>query len=450
MVKILFIRHGETTDNLRHVYAGITDSSLTSHGVLQTARLAAHLSSAGGSNIPPVTHIFASPLSRAKKTAEAILDEQKRQRKKLKLEKEKGKAETSASAAAVAAAVGNGDTSAAPDVPEAGSSTAPLTENSNGISEHEEDEEDDGDDGIFFKIDIDLIEQDFGSYEGEPFLTATPKKNLKKRKRSDSLSSASAVTAADGGISGDSKKRSRRGEEWEDEGAAQEAIRRPSTSHSSIPTTTTDVEMTAGEEGPLKGISTPSQSATHPSDLEPTKEQGEEEEEEGEEEEFREMETPADIKSRADSFIRRCIIPLLPDTPALTHPATTGSATDESEQPPPLTANPVIAIVSHGMLLSWLWKAFVSLFPTTSVLATTPVVQKGWYQGKHPIWGNTGYLVVEVLPKGVVSKDGMTVVIEGVNEKAHLAGLKRTGGGVGSEKFDERQTKLDGFFGKKA
>ncbi|KAK6535623.1 hypothetical protein TWF694_002078 [Orbilia ellipsospora] len=405
-MKILFIRHGETTDNLRHVYAGITDSSLTSHGVLQTARLATHLAT----SIPPVTHIFASPLSRAKKTAEAIHDEQKRARSKPK------STDTTASDAA------------APDVPETENTSTSGSVNSDKEINTSKDEKE-GEE-IYFAIDPDLIEQDFGSYEGETFLTVTPKKNLKKRKRSDSIDNGGAGTISNPNTPGDSKKR---------RADNVETASGPSTIATPASTATVDATATTTNDVEMKTTAA-TQVDSKPPEIE-----------EEDEEEFREMETPASIKARADSFIRRCIIPLLPGQPTLLPPPLARRKEDEAHPPPPQlesNANPVIAIVSHGMLLSWLWKSFVSLFPPSSVLATTPVVEKGWYQGKHPGWGNTGYLVVEVLPKGVVAKDGMTVVIEGVNEKIHLIGLRRTGGGVGSEKFDERQTKLDGFFKK--
>ncbi|KAF3313455.1 hypothetical protein TWF173_005963 [Orbilia oligospora] len=427
-MKILFIRHGETTDNLRHVYAGVTDSSLTSHGVLQTTRLASHI----GSTIPPITHIFSSPLSRAKKTAEAIYEEQKRLRVSQSRNKHTSSTEKDQEGEREEGEERKEKDSTS-DLPETAASSSnsinPILNEDEKKIGYDDGEEEEAGEAIYFKIDADLIEQDFGSYEGETFLTTTPKKNLKKRKRSDSVGSGVGSTSSPaGGSGGDMKKR--RGDDNE-----------PSTSRK------TDVEMTAGEEGPLTGaIDTPLAAAAVPLP--------EEEEEEGEEEEFREMETPASIKARADSFVRRCIIPLLPGTPILLPPSLAGASQNTTtasndQDPPPEGSSPVVAIVSHGMLLSWLWKSFVALFPPTSVLATTPVVQKGWYQGKHPGWGNTGYLVVEVLPKGVVSKDGMTVVIEGVNEKVHLVGLKRTGGGVGSEKWDQRQTKLEGFFGKK-
>ncbi|KAF3928566.1 hypothetical protein AA313_de0200388 [Arthrobotrys entomopaga] len=413
--------------------AGITDSSLTSHGVLQTARLASHLAT----SIPPVTHIFASPLSRAKKTAEAIHEEQKRL---------KTKSKSAATTNTNTTTTPNTDTAAsdaiAPDVPETTASNA-TTNSDKEVGSTEDDKEGE----IYFAIDPDLIEQDFGSYEGETFLTVTPKKNLKKRKRADSIDTGNGNGGGTSDINTPTDSKKRRADNIETDGTPTPTTAASTTAATmtTIDTSTTDTEMRTAVLTEVD--SKPPEASTE-----------QEEEEEEEEEEFREMETPASIKSRADSFIRRCIIPLLPGNPTLLPPPLIRRKEDEAypSSPPPQSqsqsqsnANPVVvAIVSHGMLLSWLWKSFVSLFPPSSVLATTPVVQKGWYQGKHPGWGNTGYLVVEVLPKGVVGKDGMTVVIEGVNEKVHLVGLRRTGGGVGSEKFDERQTKLDGFFKK--
>ncbi|PBP22019.1 phosphoglycerate mutase family protein [Diplocarpon rosae] len=67
-MRVLLIRHGETVHNVAGVYAGITDSALTNHGVLQANRLGAHLSATG----VKISHIFASDLQRAFKTAEAV------------------------------------------------------------------------------------------------------------------------------------------------------------------------------------------------------------------------------------------------------------------------------------------------------------------------------------------------------------------------------------------
>src|ERR1700761_205792 len=67
-MKLYLIRHGETVDNVAGLYAGSRDSTLTNHGVEQTERLGEYLARNG----VKFTHVFASPLSRAYKTAEAV------------------------------------------------------------------------------------------------------------------------------------------------------------------------------------------------------------------------------------------------------------------------------------------------------------------------------------------------------------------------------------------
>jgi broad specificity phosphatase PhoE len=68
-MKLYLIRHGETVDNVAGLYAGTRDSTLTNHGVEQTERLGDYLARNG----VKLTHVFASPLSRAYKTAEAVV-----------------------------------------------------------------------------------------------------------------------------------------------------------------------------------------------------------------------------------------------------------------------------------------------------------------------------------------------------------------------------------------
>ncbi|KAI9049736.1 hypothetical protein LZ554_005888 [Drepanopeziza brunnea f. sp. 'monogermtubi'] len=72
-MRLLLVRHGETVHNVAGVYAGITDSALTNHGVLQAKRLGTHLAT----NDVKISHIFSSDLQRAFKTAEAIRVAQK-------------------------------------------------------------------------------------------------------------------------------------------------------------------------------------------------------------------------------------------------------------------------------------------------------------------------------------------------------------------------------------
>ncbi|ORY60020.1 histidine phosphatase superfamily [Pseudomassariella vexata] len=72
---LLLVRHGESVDNVAGLYAGSRDSPLTNHGVLQAKRLGAHIASHWDA-IGPITHVFASNLQRACKTAEAIVEAQ--------------------------------------------------------------------------------------------------------------------------------------------------------------------------------------------------------------------------------------------------------------------------------------------------------------------------------------------------------------------------------------
>lgn len=67
-MKLYLIRHGETVDNVAGLYAGVRDSALTVHGVEQANRLGNYFAQNG----VKISHIFASPLTRAFKTAEAI------------------------------------------------------------------------------------------------------------------------------------------------------------------------------------------------------------------------------------------------------------------------------------------------------------------------------------------------------------------------------------------
>lgn len=71
-MRILLIRHGESTGNRDHIWAGITDSELTVHGFEQAKKLATHLAKAHDQ--ANVRAIFCSDLIRARRTAQAVAD----------------------------------------------------------------------------------------------------------------------------------------------------------------------------------------------------------------------------------------------------------------------------------------------------------------------------------------------------------------------------------------
>jgi len=70
MLTLIFIRHGQSVDNIRNVWAGWRDGALTNHGMQQAAALGQHWADI------PIHVIYASNLLRAHSTAIALLDAQ--------------------------------------------------------------------------------------------------------------------------------------------------------------------------------------------------------------------------------------------------------------------------------------------------------------------------------------------------------------------------------------
>lgn len=347
---LYLIRHGETVDNIKGVYAGITDSALTNHGVQQGIRLGQWFAK----NDVVFTHFFSSDLSRAHKTAENIRKSQ----------------------------------TTAEDAPE-------------------------------IVLSPELREQDFGFYERKPFYARSPE---------------SKKTGKD----------THRAQHKDDEG-------------------------------------------------------------------FQDIESKESMARRADKFLDEHLMPLLEQAPE--------------------DHNYTIAIVSHGMLLSSLWKATLRRQrPNTVTLESTAVIAGAPVALEHlGGWSNTGYLHLELCqdrpaqvsstvtdegPEGAARDAGVEaeqvlpehdssaavpvedttgqdleaaepaqaaggsaaanvlepvshavtssatgeraplssffrIRIKTINGKEHLAGLKRTGGGVGSSKHDDAQKSIETFFKKR-
>lgn len=325
-MELYLIRHGETVDNVAGLYAGVRDSALTNHGHEQANRLGQHFAK----NDVRFTHIFSSPLSRAAQTADAIRSAQK-------------------------AEEGSDELHRALQV-----TTAP-----------------------------ELIEQDFGYYEGKSF-----------QARSDPKRSG---------------REAHRDQHKDDPG-------------------------------------------------------------------FKDVESKESMNSRADQFLDTYLMPLI---------------TTNSSQ------TLVVAIVSHGMLLSHLWRRLLLRLPPKSVSVDPEVTAaRGSIILQHlGGWGNTGYLelaltraakeqvrqnldVPEPEPEpepsdnssttmaepvaAVASEEdvsaavadqkastpstepqiltGWTTLVRAIDRKDHLTGLKRQRGGIGSSAHDKGQKKLDGFF----
>jgi broad specificity phosphatase PhoE len=200
---------------------------------------------------------------------------------------------------------------------------------------------------------------------------------------------------------------------------------------------------------------------------------------------FVDTESKESMAKRADSFLDEHLLPLF-DTDA--------------------TANEhVVAVISHGILLSNLWRRLLLRLPRRSLTIAPEVTgARGDLVLEHlGGWSNTGYLHLEIrkddpktdsdattgineVPEAVdisptptlPSKDappssdtlegqtseveplmatstchpknlsGYSTMILAVDSKQHLIGLKRQRGGIGRSAHDESQKKLDGFFRK--
>ena len=174
---------------------------------------------------------------------------------------------------------------------------------------------------------------------------------------------------------------------------------------------------------------------------------------------FKDVETKESMALRVTEFLQDHLVPVLHGTP---------KGKDHA-----------IAVVSHGIILSHLWRCFLKLLSKSSVtlypglsVGTSGVTPLEYLGG----WSNTGYLELDIqkqdsaqdstveshkaaspmlsqssAPRNAETPPllhGYYVSMRTVNGKEHLQGLKRTKG-VGSSKFDEGQKSIDSFFKKR-
>ena len=170
--------------------------------------------------------------------------------------------------------------------------------------------------------------------------------------------------------------------------------------------------------------------------------------------EFRDVESKESMNLRMNDFVKDQISPLIK------------GETSEREE--------VVSVVSHGIILSHLWRSILKLFGKASVILAPGLSVGG--SGMTPLeylggWSNTGYLELDIQcnrPTDTTSHGqcstttkpeaqsmgpeescppSLRMIIKTVNGKEHLKGLKRTRG-VGSSQYDEGQKKIESFFKK--
>ncbi|KAJ5744720.1 hypothetical protein N7533_009590 [Penicillium manginii] len=176
-----------------------------------------------------------------------------------------------------------------------------------------------------------------------------------------------------------------------------------------------------------------------------------------------EIESSTSMKRRATAFLNSHLLPLL----------------FEDTQ-----ASDTIAVVSHGVFLRVLWGCIVELFDSKNISIEPDIYARHEGPGSQlvPSWSNTGYMSLSIhshplpppLPpragstqtpdntsqgqsdtstpvSSIISSNallhGWSMKILAVNDKKHLSGLRRAGGGIGSASHDTRQKRIDHFFG---
>jgi broad specificity phosphatase PhoE len=172
---------------------------------------------------------------------------------------------------------------------------------------------------------------------------------------------------------------------------------------------------------------------------------------------LKDVESRDSMIERTETFIQEELLPLL-------HGDSSGKEV-------------VVSIVSHGIILSYLWKEVLKVVPKQSV-ALAPGLSMG--KGGPTLlehlggWSNTGYLELDIQQQSFIAanaRDELTnevampqteatnqpsphsllplqMTILTVNGQEHLKSLKRTRGGVGSSRHDDGQKKIEAFFKK--
>lgn len=108
-------------------------------------------------------------------------------------------------------------------------------------------------------------------------------------------------------------------------------------------------------------------------------------------------------------------------------------------------------VVAHGILLRVLFRCLCAKLPRGAISVSSAARATGPVP-LVPSWGNTGYLEATVSVASLPADSpepawsSIRLHVDHVNCVDHLTGLKKTRGGIGSAKFDEKQRSIASFF----
>ncbi|KAI9167875.1 putative phosphatase [Paramyrothecium foliicola] len=157
-------------------------------------------------------------------------------------------------------------------------------------------------------------------------------------------------------------------------------------------------------------------------------------------------ETVEQMRARVSRFLDDHLTPLLADP----GPASMG-------------VTPCVIVVAHGIILSVLFKTLCARFLSGAIVLSSEAQGASLASSSpvpvlSPAWSNTGYLEATILDTVSGQETSCArlpanlwlakrLLVEQVNCVIHLKGLKKTRGGIGSARFDEKQRTMDSFFG---
>lgn len=147
-------------------------------------------------------------------------------------------------------------------------------------------------------------------------------------------------------------------------------------------------------------------------------------------------ETSVAMRARVDAFLETHLLPVLGRA------ATSGDDDDGST---------AVVIVAHGIILGVLFRRLCE--HVAGRLTFDPEVKT---DGREvtPSWSNTGYLEATLSSASSPPTDPcdwaqVSMSVSRVNATEHLKGLRKTRGGIGSARFDDKQKTIESFFTKK-
>jgi 2,3-bisphosphoglycerate-dependent phosphoglycerate mutase len=130
------------------------------------------------------------------------------------------------------------------------------------------------------------------------------------------------------------------------------------------------------------------------------------------------------LRKRVELFLEGRLLPLL-----------TGEGVD------------VVVVVSHGITLSLLYRVLCQHLAAESITASPEARHAAGSTGlmAAPSLANTGYIEL-VLAGRSTTWSSVKMHVLALNSVEHLKGLRKTRGGIGSARFDDKQKTLHSFF----